>query len=227
MQRTIFHCRSVLTGVAALFAGLLLWPAIGAAQEVSGQARAVYANVLGTTAAFADTGTLSDENDAREASLMTANIPLGSASVLHAATVSSINGWDAQDYVASEAALGSLNLTVAGQTVSADFVMARARTPVGGASSGSSDIAGLSINGSPIAVTGEPNQTVSLIGGRLVINEQQASASGIVVNALHVVVDGVADVVVAYAASAIGAGASAPPTGPIPPLPVLGSGSLF
>ncbi|TLY26357.1 MAG: hypothetical protein E6K64_01565 [Nitrospirae bacterium] len=60
---------------------------------------------------------------------------------------------------------------------------------------GSSDIGGLSINGIPIFLTGGPNQTIDIIGGRVVINEQQTSPGGtITVNALHVIVDGVADV---------------------------------
>lgn len=223
MHHALSRFCNLVVGGAALLAGVLLWPAIGAAQEVSGQARAVQSTVLGATTVLADTGTLSGEDDAREASLLTANVPLlGSAGTLHAATVSSIYGWDAQDYVASEAALGSLNLGVGGNAVSADFVMARALTPVSGASSGSSSITGLVVNGSPIDVTGEPNQTVSLIGGQVVINEQQASASGIVVNALHIVIDGVADVAIASASSGIAPSAEPAPS-PVP----IGSLSLF
>ena len=67
-----------------------------------------------------------------------------------------------------------------------------------------SDISGLSINGMPVFLTGDPNQTIDLIGGRVVINEQQTDPSGtITVNALHVIVDGVADVVVASAKAGI------------------------
>src|SRR6266571_1159454 len=56
--------------------------------------------------------------------------------------------------------------------------------------SGSSEVAGLVINGTAIAVSGNPNQTVDLPGLRVVINEQSGSANGnrsdITVNALHV-----------------------------------------
>lgn len=46
----------------------------------------------------------------------------------------------------------------------------------------------------------EPNQSVSLPNGRVTINEQTSAGSGdITVNALHVVIDGVADVVVSSA----------------------------
>src|SRR5207245_11350830 len=89
-------------------------------------------------------------------------------------------------------------------TVSAEFLMARAQavcTPNGAAVSGSSEIVGLVIDGQAIAVTGAPNQTVELPGaGKVVINEQSSSTgSDITVNALHVVVDGVADVVISSA----------------------------
>jgi hypothetical protein len=63
---------------------------------------------------------------------------------------------------------------------------------------GSSNIDGLSVNGMPIPVTGAPNQTIGIPGGSLVLNQQQTLADGtIVVNALHAVVSGVADVTVA------------------------------
>jgi len=62
------------------------------------------------------------------------------------------------------------------------------------------------INGQAITVTGEPNQTVELPAGIgkvviVVINEQSSSPdnSAITVNALHVVGDGVADVVISSA----------------------------
>jgi hypothetical protein len=207
--------------VAATLAALALWPAIGAAQEVSGRATAVRSTVLGVTSTLADTGALSGVDDARGAMALTAGIPmLGSANVLNASTISSIWDHDATDYVASEASLGGLNLGVSGVSVSADFVMARAQTLTSGASTGSSQLANLRVNGMPITATGAPNQTVNLLGGKVVLNEQQASAGGMVVNALHIVVYGVADVVIASASSGVGA-ASQPAPSPLPPLPKL------
>ena len=62
----------------------------------------------------------------------------------------------------------------------------------------------LSINGAPITVTGQPNQTIPLLRGRVIINEQQPLfPSGMTVNALHIVIDGVADVVIASATAGI------------------------
>ena len=52
-------------------------------------------------------------------------------------------------------------------------------------------------------MTGEPNQTIAILGGRVVINEQQTSAGRVVVNALRVAVTGVANVVVASATAEI------------------------
>jgi len=51
-----------------------------------------------------------------------------------------------------------------------------------------------------VPVDGTVNQTVSIPGGQLVLNEQQVLSDGtLVVNALHATVSGVADAVVASA----------------------------
>jgi len=201
MSRTAsYRWRAV--AVPMVFAGLLAWPAAGAAQTLTGDAKAVRATVLGTTTTLANTGPLASASDPLEASLETGAIPsVLSGEALHAATI----GW--ADQVASEAALGNLGLTVGGTGISADSVLARAQSVLGGASSGSTVIDNLAINGVPVAVTGEPNQTISIPGGQVVINEQSVSASGITVNALHATVSGLfgplADVVIASANAGI------------------------
>src|SRR3989441_4456300 len=99
-----------------------------------------------------------------------------------------------------------------GNTISADFLMARANANCGsgGATvSGSSDIAGLVVNGQSVVVTGSPNQTISLPGGvQIILNEQISSVQGqngsISVNALHVTAPGVADALVSTAVALIG-----------------------
>jgi hypothetical protein len=73
----------------------------------------------------------------------------------------------------------------------------------GAAGSGSSELDNLIINGAPVPVTGAPNQTIPILGGSVVINQQSASAGGMVVNALRVIVDGVADVAVGSVTAAI------------------------
>jgi hypothetical protein len=174
----------------------------GEAQTVTGNARAVRATVLGllggTTTVLADTGALGGTSDARQASAPTGNVPsLLTGDTLHATTI----GWP--DQVASEASLGALTLRVAGTTIGADFVMARALAVLGAAGTGASNIENLSINGVPIPVSGGPNQTIYIPGGLVVINEQRTSATSTVVNALHVVVYGIADVVIGSATAGV------------------------
>src|SRR2546430_3582855 len=201
MRHTISY-GSGLLAVAAIAAALLVWPMAGEAQTVTGAAKAVQATVLGllggTTTVLADTGALGGPSDALHASALTGNVPsLLNGETLHATTIS----WP--DQVASEASLTALTLSVAGTTLGADSVMARALAVLGGAGAGVSNIANLSINGVPIPVSGGPNQTIYIPGGRVVINEQQASLTSTVVNALHVVVYGIADVVIASASAGI------------------------
>jgi len=186
-------------GVVVAIVTLAGWPTAGAAQTATGHARAAQTTILGSTTALSDTGTLSGSDDALQASQVTGAVPsVLTAEALHATTI----GWP--DQMAAEASLAALRLTVAGYGISAGFVMARAAAILGGGSAGDTAIDGLSINGVPITVTGQPNQTIPLLGGRVVIKEQQAMfPSGMAVNALHVVIDGVADVVIASATAGI------------------------
>jgi hypothetical protein len=187
---------------AGILAGLLASPGAGFAQSVNGQATAVSATVAGLlggiTTTLGSTGTLSGPTDAREASLLSGNVLSGlTAEALHATTI----GWP--DQVASQASVANLALSLPGAVIGADLVIAQAQSVLNGASSGSSSLSNLLINGLPVAVSGAPNQSISIPGGLLVINQQSASASGIVVNALRVVVYGVADVVVGSATAGI------------------------
>ena len=169
------------------------------AQTPSGQARAAQLTTFGvlgvpTTTAVGDTGTLSDASDIRQTSQPAAAIAsLLTATTVHAVTI----GWP--DAVASEASLANLALNIAGSTIGAGFVMSRAAVEKGSAGVGAVSIEGLSVNGLAVAVTGAPNQTIAIPGGRLVINEQVNSATSAVTNALHLVVSGVADVIVGSA----------------------------
>ncbi len=204
------------TGAAMLVASLMAWPVTGAAQlgglplpvplpiggggttqTVNGIASAVQATSLGTITTLASTGTLSDLTDARQASRLLGNVPaLLSAEALHATAIG------LSDRVASQASLGNLVLGIGAISIGADAVLAQAEAAAGSAT-GSSVLGNLTLNGAPVAVSGAPNQTISIPGGRLVINEQTPTAGGIVVNALHLVVDGVADVVLGSATAAV------------------------
>ena len=202
MRQAIFSRLRLIAAIVAL-AGWVGWATAGDAQTVTGQARAVQATVLGSLlgsqTVLSDTGALTGGDDARQASQVTgAVLSVLTAEALHATTI----GWP--DEAASEASLAGLAVTVAGNGITAGFVMARAAAILGGAGAGDTDIDALSINGAPITVTGQPNQTIPLLRGRVIINEQQPLfPSGMTVNALHIVIDGVADVVIASAKAGI------------------------
>ena len=174
-------------------------PTVTPTSSVLGSASAVSATVLGFTTVLGGTGTLSGVNDARDASMTTGSLPaILTGETLSAATIS----WPDQVY--SEASLSNLNMAVAGVGIRASSVMAQASQVLGAAGSGSSAFNNLVVNGVPINVTGAPNQIVPVPGGIVTINEQTISPTGAaVVNALHVAVTGVADLVVASASAGI------------------------
>ena len=198
------HPPGVIT-LALLLTCLLAWPAAGFAQgsspgNVTGQASVLQATLFGfllppTSYILVQTGTLTGSTDARDASSLTGNIPsIITSEVPSATTIGYPNQVD------SAASLQNMTLTIAGITISADSILAQASMVSGAAGTGSSSIGNLQINGVPIAVTGSPNQTISVLGGRVIINEQTVSSTGaFVVNALHISVPGVVDAVVASA----------------------------
>ena len=206
--------RVALASLAALALALVAGPAVslseaakggggsqpGGADKMTYSGQATGAKVtlpLLDPIVLSDTGPLPSSGGALEASLVKAEVPgVLTAGVLGASTIGQGNE------SRSEASAADADVTVGGNTVSAGFLMARATASCsqGQASvSGSSEIAQLVINGQAITVTGQPNQTVELPNGRVVINEQTSSPGSITVNALHVTVDGVADVVISSA----------------------------
>jgi hypothetical protein len=141
----------------------------------------VVVTATGTTIRAA-TGTLSISGGMAEASLLVGDIPSGAtggavaltASALHSAVVGVGNATNA------EASMGAISLTVSGNTLSADFLMARSKASCGPgpAVAGSSELTNLVINGTSITVTGAANQTVSLPNGTAIINAQTSSVGG-------------------------------------------------
>ena len=197
-DRSNVHSGIVMLGVVATLVALT--GDRGRALSVQGQARAVQSTVStvfgSTSVSLADTGTLSDSSDARQASQGTGSVAgLFNGKTLHATTI----GWP--DQVTSEASVADISLSVAGVAIGADFVMSRAFA-VGAGAVGATNIEGLSIAGVPVSVTGQPNQTIELPLGRIILNEQRTSGGGITVNALHIIISGV-DVVVASATAGI------------------------
>lgn len=208
MRCTIPH-RSTLVTLGALLVGLLGSPAStraesGTVSNVPGTTTTTAFNLFGTTTiALVDTGTLvAGTSDALDASALPVVIPgLLTTGVLHATTIGSPGQID------SEASLVDLALSVAGFTLRVDFVMARAVEVFGAAGAGVAEIDNLWINGMPILVTEAPNQRVNIIVGVVILNEQQTLSDGtIVVNAIHMIIPGVVDVVIASATAGASGG---------------------
>lgn len=218
------HRQPGVAASALLLAGLLLlWPTSGLAQlgglplplpsptptptasttTVSGQASAAQVALLGllgtaTSTSLASTGisATNAENDVGQ--------DTGSISSLLGAEVLNAVSYSYSNEVNSAASLANLSLTVAGISITADSAVAEASQVLGAAGSGTSYIDNLAINGVPVAVSGDPNQTIWIPGGQVVINEQTISSTGTaVVNAIHITVNGVADVVLASATAGI------------------------
>src|SRR5436190_1151849 len=183
------------------------------ATSYSGRATVLQATVLGLSpVVLADAGPLSPSGGAEEASLLNASVPgLLTAEVLHASTVGQGNA------SRSEASVAEVSLTVAGNSISAGLLQARAAAVCGTGgttATGSSNITALSVNGQTVTISGAPNQRVPLPVGEVIINEQKSTGAGdITVNALHVIVPGVADVIVSSAHADITCRPAPPPPG--------------
>ncbi|MCI0432203.1 MAG: hypothetical protein L0271_00945 [Gemmatimonadetes bacterium] len=178
----------------------------------SGEAAAVKARVklLGINVTAVEAGPLDSSGGHDSEVLLTATVPkLLTAGVLHASTTAQGN--------ASESAAGvtRLSLGVHGIQVSAALLIATARAACDGSGEvvleGRSIIAALRINQKSIVVTGKPNQVVPLLLGKVIINEQKSDGESITVNALRIVIPGLADVVISSASAGIVCGAECPP----------------
>jgi hypothetical protein len=180
---------------------------IGSAQTrlvtYTGEAAVATVKVLGLAkVSVEDTGPLPPTGGSLSTELAHASIPpLLDLHLLSAST----NGANNQSN--SAASVANVTVSVAGLYITASVLTSNATAfcQAGSATaSGSSTIAALSVNGRSITVTGRPNQTIPLIVGSLVINEQIStittsptlSSADIVVNALHLKVDLVADVTI-------------------------------
>ncbi len=191
----------------------------------SGEATVLRAAVLSLAPiVVGEAGPLSESGGADESSLLSVSRDqtggLLSAEVVHATVVAQGNRSSA------EASVASVSLAVVGNAIQADLLRSQAAATCDGAgqasASGSSELAGLVINSQAITVSGQPNQTVTLTGLRVVINEQSGSASGnrsdITVNALHVTAfdlsgQTLADVIISAAHADISCAACPPPVG--------------
>ena len=180
--------------LATLTAGLnlaLMSSVNGATYGGDATGAVVTVTATGTTIRAA-TNSLSISGGEADAALSVGDIPgsaTGGVVSLAASALSSVvigTGADTR----AHAAMGAVGLTVSGNQISSDFLMARSTASCGPSVAGSSELVNLVINGQPITVTGAANQTVTLSNGSVVINEQVPTVGGtsgeLIVNALHV-----------------------------------------
>jgi hypothetical protein len=168
---------------------------IGSANSATygGEATGAIVTVTATgTQIRAASGSVSISGGMADAALSVGNIPgsaTGGVVTLAASALSSVViGTGAT--TKAHGAMGAVGLTVSGNQISTDFLMARSNANCGPTVGGTSELVNLVINGQSITVTGEPNQTFALSNGSVVINEQVqtiGSTSGeLTVRALHV-----------------------------------------
>ncbi len=227
-------CHSSRRSVLAALMSLFVTSGGGIAQTsstpgFSGRAYVVQATVPPLSPiTVADTGQLSSSGGAQEASLLDVPaISLGTVGALNGADVAHSTTIGRGNASRSEASVADLSLTVAGNTIAADFLMSDVTAQCNGASpsvSGRSDLARLVVNDQSIDVSGATNQTIQLPlnAGAVIVNEQSSSVSGqsgtMDVNALHVVVNNpapggapLADVIISHAHADITCPVSPPP----------------
>lgn len=146
-----------------------------AAATYGGDATGAEVTVPATgTTIRAATGTLSISGGMADAAVPVGDIPSSAtggvvsltASALHSAIVGT------GGTTRAESSLGAAGVTVSGNQITSDFVMARSTASCGPSVAGSADVVNLVINGQAITVTGSPNQTVSLPNGTVIINAQ-------------------------------------------------------
>ena len=160
-------------------------------------AAALKANVLGLTARAGEAGPTGPGGGSESNSALTIGLP-------NVLWTSVLNGevWANQYHSYAKASVDELKLNLVGLQLRATVLKSEAVAGCGpNKPYGSSSIVGLTINGKPIVITGAPNQTIPLLVGKVVINEQQPYYNGIRIRALHVTVLGVADVAVAESAA--------------------------
>jgi len=151
-----------------------------------------------TSSSLASTGISGTNAESDVGQLSGSILSVLSAEVPNAATYSYA------DQVDSMASMGNVGFTLAGVTIAAGSLVAEASQVLGGAGVGRAYIDNLVINGTPVAVTGSPNQLIAIPGGQIILNEQTISSSGsAVVNAVHLTLNGIADVVLASAHASI------------------------
>jgi hypothetical protein len=175
----------------------------------SGEATGLKASVLGVTTSLVDTGPLPSEGGSLSNSAASATVTgLVSAGVINVSTTGAGNTSQ------SSASVANVSLTVLSNTITADVLASNATAGCNGTSScsGSSTITNLVVNGTPVTATGAPNQTITLLGGVVLIINEQTTSGGIgscvvTVNALHLIAPLGTEVIVASSHADVSCGA--------------------
>ena len=216
MRKMLIRYRTFVATTLTLL-GLIALPPGARGQTVvyKGEAVVVSASALGiVNVALSDTGPLPASGGSQSTELASATVPnLLDVHLLTASTTGANNQTN------SQASVVNLSVTAAGISIQASVLTSHANAacyPDHAAVSGSSTIASLTVNGRSITVTGAPNQTVPLLVGSLIINEQvssvtnspQGMSADMLVNALHLRVLNVANVVVSSSQAGVTCGAS-------------------
>ncbi len=179
-----------------------------------GRAISVNATIGGVNAILNDTGELPPTGGFITRSLESGNLFGGALTTGELSAT--IQGTDIQSR--SQAIVYNLNLNVGGNNIASDAVAVSSQctcTNNGPICEGGL-FGNLRINGANIAITGQPNQTITLQGGgTVIINEQIPTGSGnnaaITINGVHVIIPGLADVIISSARSNIVCGSASAP----------------
>lgn len=193
-----------------VIAGLIGTSPAQAQTSFSGRAFAAFLDTALTGPMhISDTGQLPPSGGSRDDALLdTRDLNLATLDSVLTAEVLAASTSGASGKAQSSASLANVVvLPGSAAQVTASFVRAETQATCSGVSGGS-EIADLTFGGTAITVTGEPNQTVTIPGvATLIINEQTTASNGtsrqIQVNALHLIVPAVGEVILASAESDI------------------------
>jgi hypothetical protein len=194
----MFRLSSATAVVVVLACAVAISPASAQpATTYSGQATAFRASILGINLTFADTGLLPSSGGSQRVSFVGLTLPLLTVGALNASTQGRGN------HSRSRSSVGDVELNLPGLPIAAEALRSEAEASCRGGepqTGGSSDIAGLTLNGQPIVFVGLPNVVIPVLGFTVTLNEQTSSTSGnhgeITVNAVHIAGPGI-DVVLA------------------------------
>jgi hypothetical protein len=196
-----------LQRVLAVLCGSILAVSLAFGQSrttYSGRAYAAYVNTAVTgPITLSDTGSLPSSGGVLGNSLLSANVPGVLAADVLVASTSGSSG-------TANSSASLANVTVLpghAAELRVSFVRSETHATCEGLT-GNSEIVGLQFAGQTVTVTGQPNQTVTIPGvATLIINEQTQANNGnhheITVNAIHLIVNGVAEVILSSAHSDI------------------------